>query len=98
MHQFILQDQPIRVLGNDVWTPFPVCAGGEIAKYPMLPSLLSKKQDTTPNFLIAHRGEKMSVINAWCDKTNFQRVTILASVDKSVKKKSQYGNMDGFIY
>ena len=66
----------------------------------LLPSLLSKRLYSY--FFNCTKRRKMPVINAWCDKTNFQRATILASVestntDKSVRK-SQYGNMDGFIY
>lgn len=97
IHQYLLQNQPIGVLGNDSWTPFPVCTGGKITKYLALIITASFTEVTHYSYsFIVHMQRRKNVSYKWCDKTNYQKATILALVesDKSVGKSVQCVNME----
>ena len=85
------------MLGNDSWTPFPVCTGGEITKYSALIITASFTEVTHYSYsFIVHMQRRKNVSYKWCDKTNYQKATILALVesDKSVGKSVQCVNME----
>ena len=91
-HWYLLQNQPIRVLGNDSWTPFPVCTGGEINKYSALiitASFTGEQEITHYSYsFIVHIQRRKNVSYKWCDKTNYQKATILALVESTNTDKS----------
>ena len=89
IHQYLLQNQPIGVLGNDSWTPFPVCTGGKITKYLALIITASFTEVTHYSYsFIVHMQRGKNVSYKWCDKTNYQKATILALVESTNTDKS----------
>ena len=71
IHRYLLQNQPIGVLGNDSWTPFPVCTGGKSTKYSALIITASFTEVThySYSFIVHMQRGKMSVINGVTKQT-----------------------------